>query len=142
MNRPTGVAVIALLEFFIATLLVLVALSSALGIGLIGAVLSRSPDLAPGFPFLAGAGMIMAVAVPVPAAFLGVLGYGLWNLKNWAWIGTVVLVVLGAIGASFGISWSLFRFRMVGLMVSSVRLGIDLLVLWYLSQAPVRSVFQ
>ncbi|HXP15534.1 MAG TPA: hypothetical protein VN868_00445 [Terriglobales bacterium] len=57
------------------------------------------------------------------------LGYGLWNLKNWARIGTVVLVVLGAIGASFGILWSLLHFRMVGLMVSSVRLGIDLLVL-------------
>ena len=41
----------------------------------------------------------------------------------------MILAVLGTIGASMGLLWALVHFRIFGLLVSSIRLSIDLLVL-------------
>ena len=70
------------------------------------------------------------------------LSFGTWKLRNWARIATIVLTVLGAVGSSIGFLWALLHFRILGLMVSSTRLGIDLLVLWYLSQPDAARSFQ
>jgi hypothetical protein len=53
----------------------------------------------------------------------------------------MVLAVLGVAGASIGLLWALTHFRVIGVMFSSIRLCIDLLVLWYLSQASIRRYF-
>src|ERR1700680_688026 len=142
MERPTGATILALFEFFVATLLLLFALASALGASALGAILSRTREIgAPGFALFAGAGMMVAVILLVPAGLFSVLGFGLWNLRNWARIATIVLAALGVAGASMGLLWALAHFRVFGLMVSSIRLSINLLVLWYLSQPEVRRSF-
>jgi hypothetical protein len=40
-----------------------------------------------------------------------------------------------------GFLWALVHFRIVGLQVSSIRLSLDLVVLWYLGQPNVRRSF-
>ncbi len=103
MERPTGVTILALFEFFIATLLILFALCSALGVSALGAILARTRELgSPGFAIFARAGMMVASILLVPAFLFCMLGFGMWNLRNWARIATVVLAVLGAVGASMG----------------------------------------
>jgi len=143
MERPSGVTVLALFEFFIAIFLVLFALASALGANALGVFLARTREMGtPGAAIFAGAGMMLALILLIPALLFCVLGFGLWNLRNWARIATIVLAVLGAIGASMGLLLAVTHFRMFGVMASSMRLGIDLLVLWYLSQPYVARSFQ
>ena len=68
MERPTGVTILAVFEFFIATLLILFALASALGVSALGAILARTRDLgSPGFAIFAGAGIIVASILLMPA---------------------------------------------------------------------------
>jgi hypothetical protein len=108
VGRPTGVTILALFEFFIASLLLLFALAAALGVGALGAILARTREIgAPGFALFAGAGMMVAVILLVPAVLFSVLGFGLWNLRNWARITTIVLAVFGVAGASIGLLWGL-----------------------------------
>ncbi len=142
MERPAGVTILALLEFLIAALLIFFALASAMGVSLLGAILSRAREIgAPGFALFAGAGFMLAFFLLVPAVFFVVTGFGLWKLRNWARIVTMVLAVLGVVGASIGLLWALTHFRVIGVMFTSVRLTIDLLVLWYLSQSSIRRYF-
>jgi len=61
MDRPAGVAILALFEFFIATLLTFLAITSALGIGALGAIIARASRL--GDP---------ASAMVVPTGMIGV----------------------------------------------------------------------
>lgn len=142
MERPAGVTILALLEFLIAALLIFFALASAMGVSMLGAILSRTREIgAPGFALFAGAGFLLAFFLLVPAVLFVVLGFGLWNLRNWARVITMVLAVLGVAGASIGLLWALTHLRVIGVMFSSVRLSIDLLVLWYLSQSTIRRYF-
>ncbi|MGA8312752.1 MAG: hypothetical protein WB755_22165 [Terriglobales bacterium] len=142
MQRPVGVTILALFEFFIATLLTFLAIASALGLGVLGAILARTSRLGdPAAGIVVGTGMMVGVIILGFAALFAVLGFGLWNLRNWGRVATIVLCVLGAVGASVGFMWALLHFRIFGVMVSSVRIGIDLLVVWYLSQAHVRRAF-
>jgi uncharacterized membrane protein (DUF2068 family) len=142
MERPVGVTILALFEFFIATLLTFLAIASALGLGVLGTILARTNRLGdPAAGIVIGTGMMVGVIILAFAGLFAVLGFGLWNLRNWGRVATMVLCVLGAVGASIGIMLALLHFRIFGVMVSSVRLSIDLLVLWYLSQAHVRKAF-
>ncbi len=52
MERPAGVTIIALLEFLIAALLIFFALASAMGVSMLGAILSRTEKSA--LPVLPG----------------------------------------------------------------------------------------
>ena len=107
-----------------------------------GTILARTSRLGdPAAGIVIGTGMMVGVIIFVFAVLFAVLGFGLWNLRNWGRVATMVLCVLGAVGASIGIMLALLHFRLFGVMVSSVRLSIDLLVLWYLSQAHVRKAF-
>jgi hypothetical protein len=142
MQRPVGVTILALFEFFIATLLTFLAIASGLGLGVLGAILARTSRLGgPAAGIVVGTGMMVGVIILVFAVLFAVLGFGLWNLRNWSRVATMVLCVLGALGASIGLMLALLHFRIFGVMVSSVRLSIDLLVLWYLSQPHVRESF-
>jgi hypothetical protein len=142
MERPTGVTVIALFEFLITTVLVVIAITSALGMGLLGAILRTNREMgAPAFAFLAGAGIVVALFVGLLAGFFGALGYGLWSLRNWARLATIVLAILGACGAALGWLWAIAHLSMIVLLVHSVRLAINLVVLWYLTQNRVRQAF-
>ena len=142
MQRPVGVTILALFEFFIATLLTFLAIASALGLGVLGTILARTSRLGdPAAGFVIGTGMMVGVIILVFAFLFAVLGFGLWNLRNWGRVATIVLCILGAVGASMGLTLALLHFRIFGVMVSSVRLSIDLLVVWYLSQPHVRRAF-
>ena len=142
MERPAGVTLIALLEFLIAILLILFAMASAMGASVLGAIVSRTRDIgAPGFFLFAGAGMFLAVLLLVPAVLSILLGYGMWNRRNWARVGTMIWAVLGTAGSTAGLLWALTHLRMFGVMASSIRLSLNLLVLWYLSQSHIRGYF-
>jgi hypothetical protein len=143
MQRPVGVTIISIFQLFIATILLVLAVASVLGMGFLGTFLGHSREIgAPGFVFLAGAGVVVGVVVVFFAALFATLGYGMWNLREWARIATMVLAVLGALGAAFGLFWGLTHFRVFMLSATAIRLGINLLILWYLNQQHVIAAFR
>src|SRR5438132_1427249 len=77
-----------------------------------------------------------------PAAPIsGLIGWGLWNLKNWARITAIVFAVLGMLGGATGLMWALMHFNPVLLTGAIVRAGIAALIFWYLNQPHVKTAF-
>ena len=78
----------------------------------------------PGFLSLIGALWLLV------AAFLAVVSWGLWNLKEWARKALLVNCVLSIFGAFFEI--------ILGLLA----LIYSIIILWYISRAHIRTLFQ
>ena len=99
MQRPTGVTILAVLAFIGAGLLVLGALATVLG----GVLISNMASY-PQFGMVAGIGSaIFGVIVLGCAALDVIVGVGLWKLKNWARILTIVLIGVGLLGSVLSI---------------------------------------
>ncbi|MBI5955772.1 MAG: hypothetical protein HY871_02115 [Chloroflexi bacterium] len=123
MNRPTGVTIIALLYFFSAAMMLLggcmfLALPLLTGAGALGQE---------------GAGEAIAISGTMGVIFCGVFaifallaaffGWGLWKLKNWARILTIVFSIPGLLGIP------------IGTIISG-------LIIWYLLKEDVKVAFQ
>jgi hypothetical protein len=143
MQRPTGVTVIAILQFLGAGVLLLGGLVFMLGMGAIGALMAQRGNASGlSMGMLAGMGAVIGVVMIVFAVLYGVVGYGMWNLKNWARIVTLVFTVLGAMIQLFGLLSSLLHFHIFALIWGSFWLGIHGLVIWYLLQPNVVQAFE
>lgn len=142
MQRPAGVSVLAILDFIGAGFLVLAAIGSFFGMGILGAILRSNREIGSmGTAAMAGIGIVFAVILFAFAALSGVVGYGMWNLKNWARIITIVFAVLGILGGAFGILWALLHLHIISLFITCVRAALHILILWYLMQPHVRRAF-
>ena len=140
MQRPLGVTIIAVLQFFGTALLIPFAFAlgtesfrSTLGLSSVPAV-SR-------FLALAGAGKLGAIGVLLFACFLVALGHGMWNLRNWARIATITAEAFGVACAVIGFLWALAHLTVFVLLFTCARLGISLLILWYLTRPQVIRAF-
>jgi len=137
MERPRGVTVISVLAFIGAGLLVLAGLGMFLGGALLSSMASR-----PGMGMMAGIG-----GAVVGFMFLGiaaveiVMGLGLWNLREWARIITVVLVIIGAVLNAFALLRSMIHFEVFRLFFQMVVIAIDVWVAVYLSKPTVKQAF-
>ena len=124
-SRPTGIAILAILELLGGILILLVGIALA-AVG--GSVLSSL-----GYGSLGG---LAAVAGGVVAIFgiIGLLvGWGLWTGKGWAWWLAVILSILGVLVSIGSIA--------VGAFTSVVGLIIDAVILWYLFRPHVKAFF-
>ncbi len=92
--------------------------------------------------FMAGLGAVVAVFFFVFAAIVALLGWGMWQLKNWA---RIVTLVFACIGIFFGGLWlllSLMHFHVFAIVFLGIRLAINALIIWYLLQPHVRAAFE
>lgn len=146
MPRPAGITLISLLYFFVALLLVVCA---AVFMGMMGiaAVGERAHQLGP-FSVLARLGALAGVVCLVIALMMGLVGWGLWALKEWARIVALVLSGLGLLGGVAGFLLALLVrspmlpvLGMVGAAFALVRIAINALILWYLLQPQVKHAF-
>jgi hypothetical protein len=145
MNRPTGVTVLAILAFLGTALLCLLAVGSFLGGAFIGTILGSAAQHSGSG--MAGAGLGAAIGAAIGVVFLimagldAVCGYGLWNLKEWGRMLTIVLSAIGVVFAGFSLLGSMLHFHIIAIFFTLVRIGIGVLVIWYLSQPQVKAVF-
>lgn len=142
MGRPTGVTIIAVLDFIGAAFCVLGGLALMLGGGFVATMLSQQQGGGAGAGFLAAIGAAAGVFVLVCAAVAALLGWGMLKLKEWARIVTLVLAALGALGSLIGLFGVLGHFAMVAVVFVLIRLAINGLILWYLVQPHVKAAFQ
>jgi uncharacterized membrane protein (DUF2068 family) len=141
MGRPTGVTVIAVLDFIGAGFCVLAGLGMMLGGGVIATMMSQQSGAA-GAGLLGVIGAAAGVFLLACAAIAALLGWGLLKLKEWARIVTIIFAALGALGAVFSVFALLAHFVVFGIFWALVRLAINGLIIWYLLQPQVKAAFQ
>lgn len=144
MQRPTGVTVIAVIDFVGAGLLLLGALGAVFGgtfLGsFIGGMSGRTGTSGAALGFVIGA--IIAVVMLFLAAVSALVGWGMLNLKEWARIVQIIIAAIGII-SRLG-SLALVHTPMMGIFGAwaLVVLGYYIWVVYYLVQPQVRAAFQ
>jgi uncharacterized membrane protein (DUF2068 family) len=132
-QRPTGITVLALLEFILGGLAIL------LGIVFIALVPYMS-ELLHGLPALLFLQVGVLGIVFLVAGLIGlVVGWGLWTGKEWSWWLTVVLEALGLLSGLIGIARG-DPLSLIGLLIL-IRLLIAALILWYMFKPHVKDFF-
>ena len=93
--RPLGVSIIAALTWFLGALWALAGFSVIGVTHLGGRLLSTMAEANILQRLTTGLGAMLGVGLLLVAVFYLIVGFGLWNLKNWARILTIVFVSIG-----------------------------------------------
>lgn len=100
---------------------------------------------------LSGAGPIIGAVVTLGIAIAYfAMAWGLWELRDWARLATMILAGLGLVLGLVAAAFFLFGIEVIGVRLSSPGLGIGFLigvvinglVIWYLLRSDVQSQFQ
>jgi hypothetical protein len=143
MNRPVGVTILAILVLIGAAFCVLGGIGMMLGGGMMATILSQqqAQGSAAGAGVLAGLGAVGGIVMLVIAVLYLLVGIGLWKLKNWARLVTVVLTAIGVVFQLFSLVTLLLHFNIFSVMVTVVVLAIQAVIIWYLLRADVKAAF-
>ena len=137
MARPTGVTILAVLAFVCAGLAALAGLASFF----MGSVLSKMVESSGMGMLMTGAGALVGVIILILAGLYFLVGFGLWNLKNWGRILTVVFVALGLLGAALGLFKTLSPFQMGTFLWQLFWCALDVWIITYLFKPHVKQAF-
>jgi len=139
MARPTGVTVIAVLDFIGAGLCALAGLAVIFGAGFMGAMLGQgqASGSAQAGGLVAMLGGALGIVLLIIAAISALIGWGMLGLKSWARIVQIVFAVLGLLGALM----ALMNFSSAILLGMIIRIAINGWILWYLLQKDVAAAF-
>ncbi len=125
-SRPSGVAVLAVLDLIVGILAFIggVFMIAVGGSGLLSTV---------GYGAYSGFAVGFGAFAIIVGLFAVVVGWGMWSGRTWAWL---LAVVLYAIGILFG-----FTSLAAGSLSSIVGLVIDVFLLWYMFRPHVKAFF-
>lgn len=141
-KRPLGITVLASLGFLGAAFYVVVMILAVTSGDTLRRLLESVSGGGVGPAPLLRLGALLPVYFLVAALVSAGMGWGLWKLKNWAWIIALVLTGLSLIIGGIEIGRALPQ-PMNGVLVSAlVRMAVALLVFWYLCTARVRTAFR
>lgn len=146
MQRPTGVTVLAVLDFIGAAFWLLLAIGGFVGATFLGAIISQAMERSGGGAAVgAGFGAAIGVVIGIFGLIFGglavLMGWGMWSLKEWARILQIVFAAIGACFSGLAILVALTHFHVFGLMWSLVRFSISALIIYYLIQPQVKAAF-
>ena len=139
MGRPTGVTVIAVLDFIAAGFCLLGGIGMLVGGGFLATMMNQQQGAGAGI--FAAIGAAAGVFFLVLAALAAFIGWGMLKLKGWARIITIVLSALGILGALLGLFGAFAHFGVGVLMFTVIRLAINGWILWYMLQPNVKAAF-
>jgi len=143
MGRPVGVTILAILNFIGAAFCLLGGIGMILGGGFIATMLSQQGQGSAGAAgILAGLGAAAGVFIIIMAGISALLGFGLWKLKGWARIITIVLYGISAALQLLGLLGSLAHFNAFAVIWSAFWIAVDAFVIWYLLRPEVKAAFQ
>lgn len=141
MGRPVGVTILAILNFLVAALCLLGGIGMLVGGGAIATAISQQAG-ASGAGIMAALGAGLAVVFLICAAIAALVGWGLWTLKNWARIVTIVLLAINIGLALLGLLGTLTHFNLFALIWTVFWIAVYGLIIWYLLKADVKAAFQ
>lgn len=141
MNRPTGVTILAVLNFLGALVCVAIGLFFIVGFGAAGAAARAARGGMSPTALLMGLGAVGGVLCLVAAALSVIVGIGLWKLLNWARILTIVFTAMGVFFSAIGILNGLLHFHLILVMFRMMFTAVYALILWYMFQPHVKQAF-
>jgi hypothetical protein len=143
MGRPVGVTILAVLNFIGAALCLLGGIGMILGGGFIATMLSQQGQGSAGAAgVLAGLGAAAGVFIIIIGGISALLGFGLWKLKGWARIVSIVLYGISGALQLLGLLGTLAHFNVLALVWSVFWVAVDAFVIWYLLKPEVKAAFQ
>lgn len=134
MQKPAGVVILAILNWIGAAFLLIPALALLFGSSFLAGLIGRQFG-----PIAAFAGIVGGAFILVFAVIGAVLGWGLWELQEWARIVTIVLNGLALIPSVLGLFLWMHPF---GIIFRLVRITVHGLIVWYLLQPQVAAAFR
>jgi len=138
--RPTGVTVLAILNFLGAACMVIFGLLFMLGLGLAGMGAGSSGE-GGAMALLLGLGAVAGVIFLVFAAVAIVVGIGLWRLRNWARILTIVLAAISLLPLLPGLLMSMLSIEIFTMMFQLAFAAFYGWIIWYMLQPHVKRAF-
>ncbi len=139
--RPTGIVLIAIYHFLAAAFLGLIAITLAVGGTILGAMFSAGyGNLLGGMGLFVG--MLGAAFTLCFAVVAALAGYGVWTLREW---GRILCIVLAGITVLVSLPGLLFMGLHFGFFLGGyrlIKLAINILIIWYLVQPQISSLFQ
>ena len=143
MNRPTGITILAILNFIGAAFCLLGGIGMILGGGFIATMLSQQGQGSAGAAgILAGLGAAAGVFIIIVGGVSALVGFGLWKLKNWARIVSIILIGINAAFQLLGILGTLTHFNLFALIWGVFWVAVDAFVIMYLLKPEVKAAFQ
>ncbi|HJX83096.1 MAG TPA: hypothetical protein VJ723_01985 [Candidatus Angelobacter sp.] len=145
MARPVGVTILAILDFLGAAGLIVAGIVSIVSAGTIATFLhqnaqTQDAQAAGGVvAFILGA---LTIFLFIGAVISLLLGWGLWKLKNWARIITIILEVIWLLFCLLGLLGLFAHFTIGGLIWTLFWIAIPCLIIWYLLKADVKAAFK
>ena len=137
MQRPTGVTILAVLSFIGAAFFLLASLAMFIG----GGMLSQMGGSAGMGTMLGALGAFAGVILLAFTAYLLAQGIGLFKLKNWGRIMTIICIGLGLLSAAMGVFSSLSPMQLGHLIGQLIVVAIDVWILVYLFKPHVKQAF-
>lgn len=103
MNRPVGVTILAVLQAIVSVLALITALFVWLARANFSEILAQSPELQESLegipPDVLQASMVVGVVFFILFGLIGLwVAWGLFNLKGWAWLTTLIFQGIGIVG--------------------------------------------
>jgi hypothetical protein len=122
-GRPTGVAILAILEAFVGVYYLITGFSEFLTAAIIRslALSGIAPDILPMIPRVLGVMLIIVGLLSI------LLAWGIWRGKGWARMAALVFAILAII-------LSLISFHILGLVI-------DVIIVYYLTRPNVKKFF-
>lgn len=143
MGRPVGVTILAILNFIGAAFCLLGGIGMILGGGFIATMLSQQGQGSAGAAgVLAGLGAAAGIFIIIMGGVSALVGFGMWKLKGWARIVSIVLYALSGVFQLLGILGSLAHFNAFALIWGAFWVAVDAFVIWYLLKPEVKAAFQ
>jgi hypothetical protein len=139
--RPTGVVLIALYHALSALFLLMVALALGVGGTVLGAMLTTGHNSLFGGLGMA-IGVLGAVFFCVYAFVAGIAAYGMWALREWGRIMSIVLAIISLVFSLPGLLMMGAHLHLFFGAYRLVRIAISILIVWYLVQPQVKAVFR
>lgn len=140
--RPTGVILIAVYHFLAALLLIFLGIALAVGGTVLGAMFAAGHESPLGGVGMA-VGILGAIAMLIGAGIAGVAGYGIWALREW---GRILSIVLAAISLVFALPGLLLGHHMHMFFFFGtfrlLRIAVAALIIWYLVQPQIVALFK
>ena len=143
MQRPTGVTVIAVLDFIGGAFCAIGGLIAFAGGSFIASLISTANGGVggAGSGIAAGIGAIIGVVLLAFAALAIITGIGLIKLKGWGRIIQLVLTVLGLLGSIRNFAYGGLHAGTSPLVFQIVFLAYYIWVLWYMFTPAVKQAF-
>jgi hypothetical protein len=138
-----GVTILAILNFIGAAFCLLGGIGMILGGGFIATMLSQQGQGSAGAAgVLAGLGAAAGIFIIIMGGVSALLGFGMWKLKGWARIVSIVLFAISGVMQLLALLGTLAHFNVFAFVWTVFWIAVDAFVIMYLLKPEVKAAFQ